>query len=113
MTVPWRMTCQPTSMATAANATSPTTVAAVPDNGVCVTLTLWTVKPRLATVHPPELSPPAATEQGGASRQPQPQGDPDPGQAQPVETQHQDRQRNVTQDGQNHRAAHSDVVRDA
>src|SRR6266851_1509085 len=77
------MTCQPTSSATAPNAASPTTAAAAPDNGTCVKLTLWKVKPRLATVYPPELSPPALAEQCGAGREPEPQSEPDPRQSQP------------------------------
>lgn len=52
-------------------------------------------------------------EERGAGREPQSQGDPDPGQAQRVEAQDQRRHRNVGQDGEDHRAAHRDVVGEA
>ena len=52
-------------------------------------------------------------EERGAGREPQSQGDPDPGQAQRVEAQDQRRHRNVGQDGEDHRAAHGDVVGEA
>ncbi len=56
MTVPWRMTRQPTSMTTAANAASPTTAAAAPDGGACaerasVMLTFRKVKSWSGVVH--------------------------------------------------------------
>ena len=61
----------------------------------------------------PELGMPALAEQGGAGREPQAQGDPDAGQTQPVEAQDQRGHRNVGSDGQDHRAAHGDVVAEA
>jgi hypothetical protein len=61
----------------------------------------------------PELGPPASAEERGAGREPESQGDPDPGQAQCVEAQDQCRHRDVREDGEDHRAAHGDVVGDA
>ena len=57
-----------------------------------------------------ELGPPAPVEQRGAGGEPQAERDPDPGQAECVEAQHQRRGRDVGHDGENHRAAHRDVV---
>ena len=44
ITVPCLTNCQPASMATAANAASPVTVAAATDNGAWVRLTIRTLK---------------------------------------------------------------------
>ena len=60
-----------------------------------------------------ELGPPAASELGGSGGEPQAQGGPDPGQAEPMEAQDQRGHRNVRADGEDHRAAHRDVVGDA
>src|SRR6266699_2082959 len=56
---------------------------------------------------------PAPAEQDGAGPEPEPKGDPDSGQAQTVEAQHQRRHRDIGRDGEDHRAAHGDVVRQA
>jgi hypothetical protein len=60
-----------------------------------------------------ELGAPAPVQQRGAGREPQAERDPDAGQAQLVEAQHQHRRRGVGHDGENHRAAHRHVIRQA